>query len=147
MNQTNQPENAPYFFLVTEQYTIGTPRVMAASDRTIDVHFKDLAENYDLQCKLHLASAALLKPEWYPPIAYPMEGQELVKHAATYLAAFSDDPKEREQRRDYLINNGLVRILVLDDKLLEEVKKANIILALNSFYGWDFVLDTPKLEL
>jgi len=120
----NQTENAPYFFLVTEQYAIGTPRGMAASDRTIDVHFKDLAENYDLQCKLKLLSAVLLKPVWNPPLAYPMEGQELVEHAATYLAAFSDNPKERELRRDYLTNNGLVRILVSDDKLLEEVREA-----------------------
>ena len=125
MGQTenaNPTENTPYFFLVTERYVLGTPKGIATSDRTIDVHFKDLAEDYDLQCKLHLASAALIKP-LYATLTCPLEGHELVKHTATFLAAFSGDSKEREQKKDYLTNNGLVRILILEDKLLEEVRK------------------------
>lgn len=103
-----------HFFLTTRDYVIGTPGGMTSSPRTVDVTFNDLAKNYDLQSKLRLASAALIKPAWLPPLAYPMQGQELIEHTATYLASFSDNTVERRERRNYLLNNGLVRILVTD---------------------------------
>ena len=121
MNQPNAKDATPYFFLVTEQYVLGTPRGIPDSDRTIDILFHDLARNYELQTKLNLASAALIRPVWNPPIAHPMKGRQLIEHVAVYLAAFCDDPQQKEQRKDYLINNGLVRILATDDKLKQEL--------------------------
>lgn len=112
----------PYFFLIGEDRTIGTPLGIASSDRTIDVQFQDLAENYDLQCKLNLGSAVFLKPAWSPPLGRALRGEELYSHVAGFMSSFSDNPAVREQRRDYLINNGLVRVLVTDAKQLEEVK-------------------------
>ncbi len=123
MSSVNQNDNTPFFFLVTEQYALGTPRGMAASERTIDMPFHDLTKNYDLQAKLKLASIAFIKPAWNPPFAYPMEGQELITHTAVYLASFTDDSQEKEQRMNYLVNNGLIRILITDDSLQEEVRK------------------------
>ncbi len=113
----------PYFFLVTEQYVLGTSEGIAASDRTIDVNFSDLANSYDLQTKLRLASSALIKPEWSPPLAYPLQGAELIEGVAGFLAAFTDDPVESRHKRDYLINNGLVRILFTDDGLRQQVEE------------------------
>ena len=123
MDSTNQKDNTPYFFLVTEQYVLGTPRGMATSDKTIDIPFQNLAENYDLQIKLNLGSAVFIKPVVLPPLAYPMQGSELHNAVAVFLSAFADDPTEQQQRKNYLVNNGLVRILVTDDTLREEVRK------------------------
>lgn len=121
MNQTSQ--DAHYFFLINGHCVIGTPGNMTASDRTFDLPFHDLANNYGLQSRMGLASAALLKPVLNPPLAYPMAGQKLIEHAAAYLAAFTKDTVEEEKRMNYLVNNGLVRILITDRELLKEVKK------------------------
>ena len=119
-NKTKQPvktEKVPYFFLVTEEYALGLPRVIDASDNTWDVKFEDLAKDYDLQEKLKLASAAFIRPHFRPPICYPSVGRELVEHVAGFLAAFTDNAAESKQIRNYLVNNGLVRILVTNPKL------------------------------
>jgi len=94
---------------------------MASSDRTIDMPFQDLAENYDLQTRLKLLSADLIKPD--DMYADPLSGSKLHQAVASYLSAFASDPTEQQQRRDYLTNNGLVRILVSNDALLKEVRK------------------------
>ncbi|MDO8516884.1 MAG: hypothetical protein Q7S33_02055 [Nanoarchaeota archaeon] len=113
MAEIKQNENMPYFFLISNKYTLGTPRGIAISERTIDILFHDLAHNYKLQTKLNLASAMLFG-----------RGIDLVSHTASYLAAFANNPNEEGQRRDYLVNNGIVRILVKDDILRDEVRKA-----------------------
>jgi hypothetical protein len=123
MDQIRLSESKPAFFLVTERYALGTAEGISNSDRTIDVGFHDLARNYNLQSKLNLLSAVLLRPAWNTPLSLPMEGRELVEHAATYLGSFTDDREEKEQRINYLVKNGLVRILVTDPDLLEEVKQ------------------------
>lgn len=111
----------PYFFLVTEQYAIGTSGGIEKSERTIDVSFDEFAQNIGLQKKLHLGSTVLAEPVWNPPLAYPLRGDELKKGVATYMAAFSDNPQERKRRENYLMNNGLIRILVTDDELRKEI--------------------------
>ena len=115
MTQTNPTQEVPYFFLVTERYAIGTPRGISSSDKTIDIPFNEFAENIDLQERLKLLSSVLARPEAL--YAAPLAGRELRESVATYLAAFCNDPKEQQQRRNYLMNNGLVRILVTDDNL------------------------------
>jgi len=124
VSQTTENNDGPYFFLITERYVLGTPKGMTASDRTMDIPFHNLANNYDLQAKLQLGSMVFLRPAWRPPLAYPMRGRELVENTAIFLAAFCEDQTEREQRKTYLVNNGLVRILITDDVLREEVRKA-----------------------
>ncbi len=117
-------ENVPYFFLVDhERYAIGTSKGIASSEKSIDISLESLANNYELQVKLNLLSAVLLKPAWNPPITYPMEGEELLKHTAFYLSSFTSDQKEQDRRNNYLLNDGHIRILITDDKLLEEVKQ------------------------
>jgi hypothetical protein len=115
-------DGTPYFFLFNEKYIIGTPIGIGASERTMDIHFHDFARNYELQAKLKLASAALIRPAYRRPIAYPLEGQELVDSAAGYLAAFAQDSQEQSKRRAYLKNDGVVRILLTDDTLRAEIK-------------------------
>ena len=121
MAQTNQ--EIPYFLLITEKYLLGTPRIIDVSDRAIDIPFHDLAHNYDLQRKLKLSSALCVRPELPSPLTRDLSRSEVIEYVAHFIAAFSDDPQEIKQRTDYLINNGLVRILVKDDALLTEVKK------------------------
>jgi len=113
-----QLETAPYFFIIDKKYSIGTPKAIAPSDRTIDIPFEDFAKNYDLQCKLKLASAAFVKPSHG---SLP-KSQKLVESVAFYLAAFCEDHEEQNRRIDYLINNGLVRILFTDDDLKSRIK-------------------------
>jgi hypothetical protein len=97
---------------------------MAASDKTIDIPFQDLAENYDLQSKLKLASCVFIKPDvGYARFDKPLTEEELHKSVAGFLSAFARDPADQKQRREYLLNNGLVRILLIDDALREEFKK------------------------
>ena len=123
MNLLKPSTAVPYFFLINGDYVIGTPKGIAQSETAIDIPFHDLANNYDLQVKLHLASAAFIRPVWNPPLAYPLRGQKLVEHVAGYLSAFADNHLEQNERRHYLVNNGLVRILVTNDKLRDEVRK------------------------
>ena len=89
----------------------------------MDIPFKELVNNYDLQMKLHLASAVFLKPAWNPPLAYPLAGKELIEAAAIYLSAFSDDKLEKKEKEHYLKNNGLIRVLINDDKLRDKLSK------------------------
>lgn len=113
----------PLFLLVEDDYIIGTPGGVRRSSRTIDVCFNDLAENYDLQSKLNLASKAFIRPVWNPPTAEPSRGEELLRGVATYLASFDSDSDERKRKRDYLVNNGMLRILITTRTLLKEVRQ------------------------
>jgi len=119
----NTDSNVTYYFLNSKGYSLATPNGFASSERTIDIPFHDLANNYDLQEKLNMLSRVLIEPDVLPPLAYPLEGEKLIEGVAIYLAAFCDDPKERKQRREYLINNGLVRVLITNDVLLEKVRE------------------------
>lgn len=114
-------ETMPYFFLVTDEYALGTPKGIISSDRTRDVPFNEFARNYELQERLRLLSTVFLKPNWNSPLAYPSEGNVLLNDVACYLAAFAEDSKESKLRKKYLTSNGLVRILVIDDKLRKEL--------------------------
>ncbi|MCK5149500.1 hypothetical protein KAJ87_01070 [Candidatus Pacearchaeota archaeon] len=120
MEQKSKSEDGPFFFLSTEKYILGTPEGFNVSDKTIDIPFQNLVRNYDLQRKLNLASARFLeKPSWN---SHPIWEEEPVECTAIYLASFSKDSKEKEKRRDYLINNGLIRILAYDNIFLKEIK-------------------------
>jgi hypothetical protein len=121
---TNKSENAPYFFLTDEQYVLGTPKSIANLGDSIDVHFKDFAKNYPLQHKLNLASQAFIRPRYnHPLVTDSVNEQELLQQTAHFYAAFSNDPKEIKLKNDYLLDNGVIRILFLDNKLHEECKK------------------------
>jgi len=119
----NTDENIPYFLLVGREGSIGTPRGFASTEHTVDVAFRDLAQNYELQEKLKMLSAVLIRPHMLPPVAYPMEGRELIEGVATYLSAFAEDPEERRNRRDYLLNDGRLRICSDDQEVLEAARK------------------------
>lgn len=115
--------NNLYYFHIADEYTLGTPDSISDSERTVDVLFHDFAQNYDLQTRLKLASTVFIKPVYGPPLAYPMQGQELIESVARYLAVFTEDKKEKKLEIDYLVNNGLVRILALNEELLNGIKQ------------------------
>lgn len=115
MNQ--EDANIPHFFLVSDNYCIGTSKGIADSNQSVDLSFRELVENYELQVELRMASAMWANPRG-------RKKRNSYEMTAGYLAAFASDSSEVERRREYLDNNGLVRILVHnDDALLEKVKK------------------------
>ena len=107
MNKIEQ-DDRPYFIVVFTDYVIGTPKGIAESDDTIDIHFDEFIKDKDLQSKLGLASALYV-------------GQK--DFAIAYLSAFSSDPENSEKICNYLQNNGLLRILINDDKLKAEIEQ------------------------
>ncbi len=111
----------PYYFLVTQDYVIGTPRGIQTSPRVMDIPFNEFAEDIELQDKLHLLSTALARPWVHPPIASPMHGEELRHGVAIYLSSFTRSRSALQRNRDYLLGNGTVRILLLSDKLRQEL--------------------------
>ncbi len=129
MNQLTTQDTTPYFFLVWEKYTIGTPRGISASERVIDISFNDLIDDYNLQNKLGLLGAALLKP------AFPLineafgvgvgnggvrEKEKRIDMNACYLSSFNKENYDGSMQ--YLKDNGLIRILITDDKLKQELQ-------------------------
>lgn len=124
-NTTAQPttENrTPSFLHISDKYVLGTPQGIAQSSKTFDMPFYDFAKDADLQEKLGLLSYVLKKPVFPPPLSRPLYGQELHSGVAGFIAAFSEEETVRQQRREYMMNNGLVRILVADRQLREELK-------------------------
>jgi hypothetical protein len=113
-----------YFYLNTDNFLITTPKGCSISKRIIDVPFHEFAQNYDIQDALNLLSTVLMKPHVNPPLAYPSVGMELIEGVAGYLCAFSTDKKTEKSRREYLVNNGIVRILITDYDLYLKVREA-----------------------
>ena len=58
-----------------------------------------------------------------PPSCVSYGRQELIENVAVYLASFTNNAQEADQKRDYLVNNGLIRMLLIDDALREEVRE------------------------
>jgi len=121
MSPRNQTDNTPLYFRVTKDYVIGTPGGIDRSDRTLDMPFNELAENYDLQEKLNLSSRVFIKP--FVQCATPRTGMELCERVASYISSFTEDSIDGKQERDYLVNNGTIRILIIDDALRNEFRK------------------------
>lgn len=116
----------PYFFLVTDKYIIGTSKGMESSERTIDISFKKFVDNNVLQEKLHLLSCVLANPSVTyakPPYTKPLSLKRLRQGVVDYLNSFSENFAESEQKRKYLMKNGLIRVLITDDILREDIKK------------------------
>jgi hypothetical protein len=107
---SDQGNKSPSFFLITEDYVIGTPRVIGLSDRTLDIKFDEFASNHDLQTRLHLLSACL-----------DFNRTNLKELVACYLSSFNNNQTEMELNENYLLNNGVVRILITNTKLKESI--------------------------
>lgn len=121
MRKNTTKDTTPDYFLITEKYKMGTPKNIPTSDKTMDIPFYDLAKDYDLQTKLGLLTNMLVTPPGSKPLHYHLNGKNLIESVATYLAFFDNNPREFKQRKEYLSNNGLVRILFNDDDLRKEL--------------------------
>jgi len=121
MKKQTTKNTIPDYFLITEKYKIGTPKSIPASDKTIDILFYNLAKDFDLQTKLRLSTKILVTPPGNQPLKYHLKGKNLIESVAVYLSSFQNNPHEYKQRKEYLSNNGLVRILLDDDNLRKEL--------------------------
>ncbi len=97
------------FILTLDDVVIGTPEYIAESSRTQDISFFDLAENYDIQCKAHLASSVFIKPE--NPFSTGCTGHKLHDRVACYLSAFKGTTEKQTETHQFLITNPTLRIL------------------------------------
>jgi len=106
-----------YFIYVCKEYSLCTTEI-DASENTIDINFNEFAKDYELFNILHLISLAK---------SQRIKGQELFRHTAYYLAAFSgkcDDvkiKKEHDQKVAYMLNNGIIRILPTNFELKQKL--------------------------
>lgn len=98
------------YFLMSNDALIATPDCFASSQRTQDISFFDLAEDYDLQTKANMASAVFIRPcySW----SKPSTGSDLHKNVASYLAKFKPIP-EQSTVNAFLMTNPVIRILWL----------------------------------
>ena len=88
---------------------IGTPKGIAASNRTIDIRSDDFFKDTNLQERLGI-----------DPICLNGSRRAL----AVYLAAFSNsagDSGKIDRDTNYFLANGVVRILITDDTLREKL--------------------------
>jgi len=97
------------YILITKNYILATPDCFADSDRTQKIGFYELANDYELQCRLKLASCVLIKP--LVRYADPLVGDELIRGVASYLSAFKNKIEDQNNVFNYLINNGELKIL------------------------------------
>ena len=109
------------YFLVEEKYVLGVPESITSTERTIDILFNDFARNTEMQKKLKLLSSVFAEPYVSYPLSMPLAPEEIRSGVAGFLSAFIGDQEKRKRGREYLMNNGILRILIEDDRLREEV--------------------------
>ncbi|MBN2454370.1 hypothetical protein JXB11_02385 [Candidatus Woesearchaeota archaeon] len=118
-----QPE-MPYCFIACNKYIIGTPKGIAKSKQTIDMSFEEFAANTELQKKLELLCSILADPSILH--ATRSTEKEIAEGVAVYLASFASNLKEEDARKNYLLSNGTVRLLVRDEQLLKEINHSGM---------------------
>ena len=99
------------YLLILDDYILGTPDCINQSDRTQDISAQALAQDYDLQSKMRLASAVFIRPD--VSYAQPAAPNELLNKMAAFLADFKTDKAAQDEVRDYLMGDGMLRILWL----------------------------------
>jgi hypothetical protein len=102
-----------FYFIKGREYLICDSEFCAKSDRTFDMSFLDLANNEALLGKLKL---------FYmngTPFDQPTK-EHRMKAFASYISAFN--PDNEGVKYEKLLTNPTIRLLVEDDKLLEQVK-------------------------
>jgi hypothetical protein len=89
------------------EYSIWDLSEVDKSDRTIDINVNELAVNEKLLDLLKLESLYSNRPN-------------AVNFFCCYLSAFG---KDNSEKYDKLITNSILRILVVNEELLKEIKK------------------------
>ena len=100
------------YYTQADKYVIGDVNAISESKRTFDIAFYALANNSDLLDKLHL---------------YYMQGNYGVRYTyesraewfCGYLGALSQLQSTEYKK---LMSNPMIRILILDNKLLNEIQ-------------------------
>ncbi|MDA3855607.1 MAG: hypothetical protein PF569_05075 [Candidatus Woesearchaeota archaeon] len=111
----------PYFFLTSNNdYVIGTPRSVAQSDKTFELKFSNFARNYNLQNSLELLSPVSIKSQMKSN--HSLMIRDLEEEVASYIITHINDKKKQITSRDYLLNNGILRIFVSNNELRDKVR-------------------------
>jgi hypothetical protein len=109
-------QDKAYFYLVSnENYILCDIDACENSDRCIDIKVFDIANNQKLcnKLQLHFIEGGIGRTH-----TYETRGEWF----ADYLNSFSTGSKDREAMRVKLKSNPVIRILVTNEKLLEELK-------------------------
>ena len=118
-NKMEKTQKVPNFYLITPEYAIGIPDSIEESARTIDLRFNDLADNHEVQTALRLLSSIFLEGK-----RNPYSKEERRNYTAAYLSAFNSGSEING--KPYLMNNGLLRILITDEEMLAQIKQIKI---------------------
>jgi hypothetical protein len=112
-------ETKLFFIFVCKEYVLCTTEIDSCED-TIDINFEEFSSNYELLTILHLCTA-LLRPTWQWQSS--LGGERLLECTAYYLAAFDNDKESHNKKRDYMLNNGIIRILPTSDEIKKKLKE------------------------
>ena len=104
------------FFRVDKKFLIGTPSYISKSERTFDISSKDFLVNFSLQGKLGVPEDLIVKAK---RDQYTSKENDLL---ILYWSMFGE-PSDNQRKREYLENNETLRILIQDEKLLEEIRQ------------------------
>jgi hypothetical protein len=128
-SKPTEEDETPYLFLVEDGVALGTSRALAYSDNTLDIPFHELARNHDLQAAMGLMISGP-KTSYGRPVKM---GRRFIDRAARYLSTIKPGVghKESERNRRYLANNGMVRVLIEDTALIEDLREKKQKQALN----------------
>jgi len=109
-------DNSQYYFYNPGNYMISSSSAMDISELVFEISFDKFALDGFLQTKFNLESVKYLKK-------FEHKGEKWIKEStADYLSNLI--PHKTEEKREYLLNNGDLRILVLNEDLKMEIKNA-----------------------
>ncbi len=105
--------NDSFFYHTNDKYIICDTKCCAKSSSTFDMPIFDLASNRVLVDKLNLLNCRF-------GLGFDNSYNGIGKYFCTYLSSLY---KNDRGRYDKMITNPTIRLLIMDSKLLEEVKK------------------------
>lgn len=109
-----------FYFISKGQYTICDVDFCSPSERTFDISFFDLANNEKLVNKLKLI---YIHGIFLNIVTY----ESRAKFFSGYLSAFSNDREKEKAKYEKLITNPMVRVLVEDEELFNQIGKIIVI--------------------
>jgi hypothetical protein len=112
----NTKNNEFFYFIHKDKYVLSDTTMCSKSERTIDLQFHDIANNESLLNLLNL---------WY------LQGDYLTNYTpeyrskwfCNYMSAFTNDRNESTARYEKLLTNPIVRLLVIDEELFNNITK------------------------
>jgi hypothetical protein len=118
MGESDYPADLPYFLICRPQYILGTSKGIGKSEATREYYLDEFARDANIQLRLKLHTVALVAPA-----VFRGESEEPIQIAvAEYLAKFAA-PDQRATTMKYLVGTGLIRLLIIDEKLRKQIEE------------------------